>query len=535
MAYTNKLMEYVNTQNANLLEKSEANPIINATSIDGKRYSIPMSQSRIIQKSLCTAVYTPASAYGAILSGGSQVDFNIKLSTVLTNAYDIALHLTVLNDTGADVSLFPINNWFNRIEFRFNSSIIQQFYSTDLYNYLWLYVDQQWRRLSDLWNLNDRFLWNDEVLINGQSTEFILLMPGNIFAQTSMFCPALNVEFVFRLYMNQQNQIVADGAAPTISSMTLEFITSHASIDDVSRLFNSYRSGNFMLRYSWFVNQTVPIQSMQPNQRYEILMSSFTGIFNYIQFIAQYQNPIGLPLMNSRRVLSFDVLDENGLSLFNNNNYQTDPESLIWDSSIVNPWTRFDEIRNVYKFPFSLSPRDDILKGTLHGFMPCFGKNRLVINTGPAAVPKIITWTRSGVPASGVFRIVYTYFGQSYYSPWLAYNETAANIKAAVELFVPFQQYGQVVTVSSTLVAGNPTVTYSAEQELAFDEYDTNSVLAIESQMFTAAAAFVSIDATISQQPQDGWFTADYNIVIMGTQVRHLAVTQQGSISIKES
>lgn len=535
MSYNNKLVEYVNTMSDNLMVKSDVNPIVSASNLNGNRVSIPLSQSKVIQRALCTASYTPSSAYGNMLSSASQVDFNIKLSTVLSNAYDIALHFTILNNTGGLVELYPVVNWFNRIEIRFNSSIIQQWYTSDLYHYLWVYIDQEWRRVSDLFNLDDRFLPNGDTIANGLSQEFILLLPQNIFRESQMFCPALNIEFVLRLYMNPQNQIIRTGAAPLVSNMYLEFITSHVAQDDVARTFNLYRSGNFQLRYSWLTNQTIPSASMQPSTRYEFLMSSFTGIYNYVQFCVQPANALGLQLIDSRKIASFDVLDENGLSYFNNNSLQSDTESLIWDT-MVNPFTRFDEVKNVYKYPFSLTARDDLLKGTLGGFMPLNGRSRLVIETGPAATAKVITWTQSAVPASGNFRICYTYFGETQYTQWLAFNAAAATIEAAIEALDAFRKYDQQVTVSGPLTGGVAvTCTYSATQQLAFDEYDSSANLIIESMLVSAAPADIYVDSVITTAPVDGWNTASYNIIIMGTQVRYLQITEQGSCRVSES
>jgi hypothetical protein len=536
MSYTDKLIEHINTSSVDMLEKSESSPIVSLNSLKGGRITIPMSQSRIIQKSLATANFTPSSTYDNMLSSASHVQFNIDLGSILSSSYDLSLHLTVQNATGNPVELFPIMNWFNRIEIRFGSDIIQQFYSSDLYFYLWIWIDTEWRRVSDLMNLNDRFLPNGDLIPDGTTQEFILLIPHTVFRQTNLFCKAVSEKFILTLYMNQSTQIVRTGTAPTVSNLYLEFITSHISIEDTSRMFNAYRSGIHKLRYYWLVNQQIARNSVQANTTLDLELTSFTGLFNFIQLVVQPVSAVGLALNQTKRIKEFDLLDEAGKSYYENNALQSHNESLIWDAEIISPFSRFDEIRNVYKHTFSLSPREDLMGGKLTGYMPLKGKSRFRVNTGPAAVAKVITLTLSAAAASGNFRLAYTYHGETFYTAWMAFNAAVGTIETAIEGLQPFRQYGQQVTVSATMAAGvSVTITYSTSQELAADEYDKHALIIVDSQLLDVAPADVFVNSAISTHPIDGWVNGDYNFIIMGTQAKYLCITPEGKVRVSES
>jgi len=46
--------------------------------------------------------------------------------------------------------------------------------------------------------------------------------------------------------------------------------------------------------------------------------------------------------------------------------------------------------------------------------------------------------------------------------------------------------------------------------------------------MATVAPAAITVDAAITTTPVDGWVQADYNIIIMGSQVRYLLKFKRG-------
>lgn len=539
MSYTNKLLEYSNTQSGSLVLNEKAMLVKSVTDISGMRKLIPLSQSNTIVKALATSVYTPSSQYNNALSNGTQVDFLVKLSTILDKAYDIAIHMIVQNDQVSDVVLTSVFNWFNRIEFRLNSQIVEQYYSSDLFAYIWIFYNQEFQRLSTLFCMTDNYLNELEPIAPGDTREFILLLPTNFFRQTNLHGPSCNTEMVLRLYFNPPQDILFSGpAVPQIQNMFAEIITAHQRLSDVKEVFEIYRSGMFETRYSWLVNQIYSIVNVQPSTRYEFLMSTFTGLCNYAQFMLTPNNAQGIYRQQTYKIDAFDILDENGLSYFNNNSLQSDSESLIWDSYIVQPLSSFDETHNVYKYPFSLTPRNDLISGTLGGFQYLNGRSRLVIQTAPLATPKIVRLTQTGTPAAGAARIIYTYFGESYYTPYFAFNETAVNIQNLIEALPPFQRYGQQVTVSAQFSAGATVdITYDINQGLAFDELDKDAlfILDVNRDWATGGAVTINVNSSIFQEAIDGCPTGDLQLTIMGAMVQYLTVDQQGSVRIRSS
>lgn len=539
MSFTNKLLEYSNTQSGSLVLNENAMPVTSVTDISGMRKLIPSSQSNSIIKALATSVYTPSSQYNNALSNGTQVDFLIKLSTILDKAYDIAIHFILQNDQVSDVVLTPIFDWLNRVEFKLNSSVIQQYYSSDLFAYIWIFYNQEWQRLSTLFGMTDNYLPELEPIAPGTTREFILLLPTNFLRQTNIHGPSCNSEMQLRLYFNPPQDILYSGpAVPQIQNMFAEIITAHQRLSDVKKVFDIYRSGMFETRYSWLVNQIYSITNVQPSTRYEFLMSTFTGLCNYVQFMLGPNNAQGIERQTTYKIDAFDILDENGLSYFNNNSLQSDSESLIWDSYIVQPLSSFDETHNVYKYPFSLTPRNDLISGTLGGFQYLNGRSRLVIQTAPLAVAKIVRIAQTGVPAAGAARIIYTYFGESYYTPYFAFNESALNLATLIENLPPFLKYGQQVVVSAQFSAGvNVNITYDINQGLAFDELDKDAlfILDVNRDWATGGAVTINSNSSIFQEAIDGSPTGDLQLTIMGAMIQYLTVDQGGSVRIRSS
>lgn len=539
MSYTNKLLEYVNTQSGSLVLNESPMHVKQVTDVSGLRKIIPMSQSNTIVKALATSVYTPSSQYNNALSNGTQVDFLIKLSTILDKAYDIAIHMIVQNDQNSNVVLTSVFNWFNRIEFRLNSQIVEQYYSSDLFSYIWIFYNQEWQRLSVLFGMTDNYLNELEPIAPGDTREFILLLPSNFFRQTNLHGPSCNSEMVLRLYFNPPTDILFSGpAVPQIQNMFAEIITAHQRLSDVKEVFDIYRSGMFETRYSWLVNQIYSITNVQPSTRYEFLMSTFNGLCNFVQFMLTPNNAQGIHRQQTYKIAAFDILDENGLSYFNNNALQSDSESLIWDSYIVQPLSSFDETHNVYKYPFSLTPRNDLISGTLGGFQYLNGRSRLVIQTDTLAVAKIVRIAQTGIPAAGAARLIYTYFGESYYTPYFAYNETAVNIQNLIEALPPFQRYAQLVTVSAQFSASaNVDITYNINQGLAFDELDRDAlfILDVNRDWATGGAATINSNSSIFQEPIDGCPTGDLQLTIMGSMVQYLTLDREGTVRVRLS
>jgi len=144
----------------------------------------------------------------------------------------------------------------------------------------------------------------------------------------------------------------------------------------------------------------------------------------------------------------------------------------------------------------------------------------LSIETPPALVPKVVTWALSPatVAASGQFRIGHTYYAQTFYTSWLNFNETAANIKSAIEALPSFRQHRQSITISSTIAAATSlTATYGSEA-LNEDDYDYDANLVVESTLFTAGPVQINVNSTFTHAVP-GWTAGSYNIICMGAAV----------------
>lgn len=542
MSYSDKAREYLSTQSNGKLV-SQVLPSITPVSVSegGHRKTVPVKDSVTRFETLSTNIFRPSSSFDTMLVNQSPVDVNIKMSTISGKIYDMIILFIVNNNTGADVELTPLPGWFQRIEFIMGTNPVQQFFPEDLFNYLWLMELNEWTRISDLFGMDDQYLPRRDVLSNGDQKIYLLTIPGNFFKETGLVGGGLNQDLLLRLYMGGTSETVVSGLPPQVNDVRVQFITNQILESNKIAAINTMRIGNYCTRYYWPVRQQYTRQNVGPNTRIDEQLSSFNGLFNLIQFCITVANPVGLDRYTQYPVKLFDVLDENGQSIWGQAAGQFSEESQWWDGFVANPLSEFDDTHYVYKWIASTAVKQDLVNGTSNGSYYFNGRARLMIDTGDLRVAKVITITEATafVAASGQFRILYSsnLSGQLEVTPWLAFNATAAAIKAAIELLPTFAKFQQTVTVSNSLDNAPITITYDIIGDLAYDEGDDKALLVIESNVRDAGGVEFGYNSAITQNPQDGWpgNPFSYTITIMGTQLSCMDINEQGTTNISKS
>lgn len=539
--YNRNITEYLTTQSSGKL-LTQLLPTVQGVTVNqgGIKKIVPMKDSYTRLESLATNSYRPSSNFNNGLFNQGPIDIEVKMATISGKAYEMIITFQIQNNTGAPVEVAPIQGWFSRIEFLLGTNVIQQFFPEDLFNYLYLLDLNEYTRVSDLMGLDDRYLPRRDLIANGDIKEYILIIPNNFLKETGIIGQSLNQSLIARLYMAGPSETIVSGNPPQINDIRVQIITNHLTHESLTAAINTQKSMGFCTRYYWPVRQLYNQQNIGPSTTLDYLLSSFNGLFNAIMFSITPINAVGLDRYTDYPVRDFDILDENGMSIFGNAARQTTEESSYWDSSITNPLSNMTDTKNLYIYPMTTQIKQDLVNGTCNGVYYFNGRARLSITTDVLRIAKIITISQAGalVAAAGQYRILYTAgtTGIIEATPYLAWNANAAAIKAAIEALPTFQKFQQTVTVSNSLDNAPITISYDIDRNLGYDEADDKAILLIDSNVRDAAPLILNYNSVITQQPQDGWFgnPANFTITIMGTQLSCLDINEQGTTNIQK-
>lgn len=543
-SYQQNLSRYLTSSNSGTLltnNLSALNVVSFENPITRTKHTIPLKDATTNAASLATNVYNAQSNVQQMLSGNGIIDYYVPLNSIQGKVFDIFISFKISNNTGGPVELAPVPGWFSRVEILLGTNPVQVLYPEDLFFYYWVLEQSEFVSISDLLNLDDRFLPRRDVIANGDLREYLLLMPVNFIRQAGLVGEGLSQQLNIRLFMATPNEILVSGLAPTVYDSRLQIITNQLLTDTLRDAAMKQVIGNYRTRYFWNVRQLENLSGVLPSTQYNINMTSFNGMFNLCQFSITAQNAQNLARYTTYPVLDWDILDSNGNSVLNNAARQTDEESQYWDSAIINPFSNFFDTMSVYIMPFSTTVKNDLLTGTINGLFFIDGRFRLSFTTGTIRIPKVVTISLSGVgpagpAASGAFRLTYGsgVSGINETTPYIAWNSTAAQIKAAIEALPTFMKFSQTVTVSGPLTAQPITISYDISGNLAYDEWDDNADFILQSAVLNAGGDTLIYNSPITQQPQDGWPGNPFDITVnmQGCQMSAIEINQQGAINL---
>lgn len=539
MSFSNKIAANFDKHGHVLIKTHKSNEHALIKNIAGDTLNFKTSQLSQIHKQNATSTFTPTGNYQIALQSGAQIDIPVNFANMHGHVSDWWLTMSIQNNTGGNIELTPIYNWFSRIEIRApNGKVIQQFYDHELWIYpMSIYRSKQWKLWSQLHNFGRNYEFLNDVIPNGASREYVLHVPHSFIQQVSWFAPAVHGECGWRIYFAPPAEVFVSGGAPTISNMQLEFTSPFMLDSDFNVSLSEHRLRPFHYKYLWY-NQQSYTQTMNVSTRYEFLLSGFSGLHSSLYFFIRPSSASGQNKFITYPIQDFLILNQEGQDIMGGSNH-TDAESRIIEYSRYTD-NDFTMHKNIYRYNFSLDQVSDLKGFGLHGCYPLTGRERLQITMLPGIQNKIITFTRIGgaAVASGSFRFVYD--GRNtglQMTPWMAFNETVVGINASLNALQVAQEYQSTFTINQQLTAGaNFTITYGGD--LQFNKADQNSSLYIETKLLDAAgppAVAVDYNASITTLPIRGWVNGTYELVISGAQFRTLEVNEAGSITYYDS
>jgi hypothetical protein len=355
------------------------------TSVDGKSYNFPASQSSTLAASRHTSFFSPSTALPVIAPAASQLDIRIPAGSCGA-VTGLAIRLDLWNEAkvAADAFFNGIPNLFSRIELSCEggSTLLQRWTDDDLR----IATHYLSRAQADWYGKNEgarSFLPNEEKTL-------FLRLPWSVFESTHLNIASLNSDLYVRLFFrgsasyDSSQYLVLKGAAVAVEWL--------AYPPTIQRALTS-RARSSTLDYRYFMNHSQKeIMTLSPSTRYTIRLSSMHGLVIQIAAIIRQAGATGSAIASNHiRPASYELLDSSGKSVLGanilpiaHNDFVKQQQGLL-NASIGSP-NVFGHIEGTVLIPLSPNVRGCLQRGVLEGFYTSSGYDVYAFTTGSTLV-----------------------------------------------------------------------------------------------------------------------------------------------------
>jgi len=372
----------------------------------------------------------------------------------------------VLQNTDAsnDAQLSPMPFWFQNIQFQNPSGDIIVT-DTSLSNYFKLLACtsfEEFYSTSDLVCMNNNYNQGN-LLLRSTTKEYMLPLYGNPFSAGEVPTRVIqgDCQCLIQFASTQNSMLnVADPTKIQINSLSLVFEMQNADSSVLDQIDNEYHrfEHSFYYPFPRIMNWT---QTFNSSSQYTFQTSGFTGaVCGMVLFLSAGNT--GAYNFNFIPIASWQLLDSSNLPISGSNfitpNYNRWGQLPRW---AMGTWMQSENI-NVWNFSTKNSGLIEMLTiGRNNGAFGFSGNESIVVNTPPAGTNEVLTIATgdSTAPTGGNFQFSFTdEWGNYALTSPIAYNATAAAIKAAIEAMPNFQ--GTVTVNQALTVNGTATITF---------------------------------------------------------------------------
>lgn len=415
----------------------------------------------------------------------------------------------------ASAVLAPMSYWFNRIECRGNGGsgdYLHILYDDNLNSNLSVLDNDRLHQILPNANYSDN--WGERnSLAAGQSRTFYLPLVGSVFDNSNLMVQHLNSDILFDFY--PASTIVVSGSG-TVTCQELSLVCNTEELTDLDKQEHEKIHANFVNTSGYIdvVPITFPAQLLTAGIQTKLDISNIRGKCAYFDLIIRAQSSSNTDNGRLKYVSigdntgTLDILDAGSKSVWGSGQalHGRFVRGEVWASHHSSD---FAQNRAFYRIPFCADVVS-AFKGVRDGFIELSDeKYYLSIMPSAAGVAPIITATPSGTATSGAFRL--SFDGQ--FTSVIAYNETAANIKIALEALSSFRNSfvgtPLTVTVSGPLTA-SATFTFGQSFNLQGRMINVHS----EGMFIGATPLTVNIPTAETTVGQAGFTTGTYDISI---------------------
>jgi hypothetical protein len=395
--------------------------------------------------------YQSNSATSTLLSGGGPAIIKIDRGSGTGAAVSCYLRLVINNSTGAAAQLLPVPLLINNLSFQNGSGTVLQIIDGISW---WLALMNSFDL--DSWVRGTRSVMSDGVydlgipLANGETRELICEIPSCLFSASGFHINTVDSDM--QLYVTFQPSTVGliSGSAPTLQTLTFDVKMTQETPQQLSQELTISRKMMHNYIYPYWRTQTW-VQTLNASSNYNLQLTAIKGpvVGCFFQIL---NSTNGRDLLAPQMIQDFQFLDSGGQPISGNQVITAVQNRYINQVNYFPGQASYYHAHFAYVFGDQEHALLDLWSGgKVEGFYQFTTSETLSIDTGAAGVSEVVTVTPSATPASGTFIISWvTESNNAEFTAPLAYNATAATIKAAIEAL---NNFDGTITVSGPLTA----------------------------------------------------------------------------------
>lgn len=401
--------------------------------------------------------YNSKSDLSTMISNAGQAHIQLERGSGSGHVKAAWLRFNITNNTGNTVDLVNMAHLIQEIEFQTPAGQqIQLLNGTELWNLICrFYSKDEFPRIARLINTNENF-GKGKTLANGASKQYWLPLLGNFLESSQFLISSVDGDLNCYVRFRQSSATVVSGSAPTLTELSLDVQMEQMDSRKRSSYIQRYRSKPHHYFFPFTRRQTIT-QTLAASTTYNLNLSAIKGDVVWIDFIIR-ESISGSALRNYAPISTFRYLNNEGDELTGQNLIYSDFNKYVMQHNYFP--SNFSENNNIYSFVFSIedsAPMHLVMNAQKLGSYPFTTYERLEFTTTAAGVNEVQQIAPQGTPASGSIRIGWqTPYGIEY-TGTLAYNASAAVLKAAVEALSTFEgtvTFSGVLTSSQTATFG---------------------------------------------------------------------------------
>lgn len=459
-------------------------------------------------------MFYTAQNYSSSIFGSANGKIDIKIDKAsCEKAHGLKFRIRLTESGGSNpVTPVPVPYFFDRIEFWADNGSgqeISRIYADNMYWNYNVYSEEQGSIL--LKNINSSSKWeNGKAIAAGKYEDYYLEMPGSWFEIVKPHIKSLKGDILCKLYT--RNGIIASGSG-TIALSQLDLILEHEDLDSSDSQLHTAEHEDKIFRHTYLdIVQVSESKTCTASTETKWSLENLNGKCAFLLFCLRSGSS---PAATSNGLTNYsDLTDLCQVDLLGPQNQKLLGHGTpLYAKELKSLMTKhfpgaLGYYKNVYIIPFCSSAMQ-AFTGTKDGYFYFNGENYNLSLTFPGAGTQEVQTITLTNPANdgGYYQLSY----KGYLTNSLAYNTSAANMKAALDALPSMIEDGLTSTFSGTAEA-TFTITFSPAKQVAYQNgHSANLVRIIPTSLNDGGVAEIGA-TTVTTVGSPGWTTGTYTL-----------------------
>jgi hypothetical protein len=349
----------------------------------GEVLNYPISSQTVLHKATTHTIYPSTSATDNALASGGFVDVRIPAGS-LQVVKGMTIALEIENNTGGTtfIPAGPLNVLlFDRVE------LMAEGGNTQVCRWEPGHLLWPMRHLNGTsWDKNYMRAFITSGILNGVAVETYIPLLNEVFSRNEVFLGHLRSDMYLRIWFKGPSALNG-GLPPTLKSLNLIVQQDHYAPEDRWRLQERASSQSLDYRQQRPGFQSI-VETLGPSQRYSFMLTAIQGVVSELVVTIRPANSFAQNAYAFKPWHSYELLDSTGASMLGGM-----PIGYKYQTSIVDGERQNSgavEAVSPGSYPIFIEfgdSRADLMTGSITGYVPFSGSERLVITTEGSLEP----------------------------------------------------------------------------------------------------------------------------------------------------